>query len=209
MNQASLPAVAGDGRRTPIVDTVRGPRSTPLYLLASIRPLRIARSHLTNGPRQGTAFYPERSRRAAVPRSSHNSGVSTPEVGRTGTRDISICEAGLAQSSRILASKGCQALPGLFRRKSLKTRVRGAQRVSRIRIAISALAPIPNRQCCRIEIAVAHTKQRIGILPNRQKTAVVSSPSYEQTCAFLSAAGIRVGPKPGATQAMRETRSST
>jgi len=95
-------------------------------------------------------------------------------------------------------AKGCQALPGLFRRKSLKTRVRSAQRVSRIRrsnedrcpacpdegrervggqeradgsllLAHLALAPFSNRQCCRIEIAVTHTKQRIGIHPNRQE----------------------------------------
>jgi cytochrome c-type biogenesis protein CcmH/NrfF len=38
------------------------------------------RIRFSRGFRQGTAFYPERCRRAAVPYRSENSGVSTPEV---------------------------------------------------------------------------------------------------------------------------------
>jgi len=53
------------------------------------------RRYLVNGSREGTAFYPERLlRRAAVPNSCENSGVSTPEV-----RDFvarMICEVGFA-----------------------------------------------------------------------------------------------------------------
>lgn len=50
-----------------------------------------------------------------------------------------------AHSLRTCPTKGCQASPGLFRRKSLKTRTRPAKRVSRIYVEVSPFSLLSTR----------------------------------------------------------------
>ena len=200
MHQASLPAVAGDARRTPIG------RATRVASVCHPAARRELRSNLVNGLRQRPASQPAGERPTVEAR-----GFTCPERSRGNPATTRVLNTrALAPDIPLhlssAAAKGCHALPGLFRRKSLKTRVRGAQEVSRIRIGISALHSVSNRQCCRTEFAVTHTKQRIGIVSTRQKIDVVSS-RFEQAGGTLSGAGSLARRKPGAKQANRETRS--
>jgi len=124
MNEASLPAVAGDARRTPIV---RAGRLASVCLPAAHRELQ---NHLVNGLRQRPASEPAGERPMVEAR-----GFTCPERSRGNPAKRRVPDTrALAPASPLhlspAASKGCQALPGLFRRKSLKTWNRGSQQVS-------------------------------------------------------------------------------
>ena len=60
--------------------------------------LEVTTSHLINGSREGTAFYPERSEGQSCHKAPENSGVLTPEVGVAGSQSICEMDPGQEQS---------------------------------------------------------------------------------------------------------------
>jgi len=131
----------GGGRKG---DAMAGMGTLPTSAQSS----RIATSRLINVFRQGTASYPERSRRAAVPFGavSSHSPLDTRHCSPAFQPPTSNLEPPPSTASR-LQKKGCQPLLAVSRRKPLKTHGRSAKRASRICVANSAPNSLSTRQC--------------------------------------------------------------